>query len=137
MPLPRNKLLALVLPPAILAAGAGAFLAEKRYEHWETIKKAEALTGGNSNRGKQLFSRYGCGGCHSVKGLPQANGLVGPPLDGVASRAILGGRLDNSPENMQKWIVDPQAISPGTAMPRLGVAPEDSRDIAAFLYTRT
>jgi cytochrome c1 len=38
---------------------------------------------------------------------------------------------------MMKWIVDPQAVSPGTAMPRLGVTPADSRDITAFLYTRT
>ena len=137
MPWPRNKLLAIFLPPAIAAAGALLLLADQRYEHWDTIRKAEALTGGNSDRGKHLFVRYGCGGCHAIRGLPQSSGLVGPPLDGVALRAIIGGRLANKPDNMERWIVDPQAVSPGTAMPRLGVTPEDSRDIAAFLYTRT
>ncbi|MFL6844042.1 MAG: c-type cytochrome [Allosphingosinicella sp.] len=125
------------LPAAAVAVGALLVLADMRYEHWDVIKRAEALTGGNSNRGKHLFVQYGCGGCHAVKGVPGAAGLVGPPLDGVAVRSIIGGRLDNNPDNLERWIVDPQAVSPGTAMPRLGVTPGDSRDIAAFLYTRT
>lgn len=137
MALPRNKALALLLPPALLVAGALALLADRRYEHWDTIKRAEALTGGNSERGQAAFLKYGCGGCHAVRGQPQASGLVGPPLDGIGARAIIAGRLENKPENLRRWIMDPQAVSPGTAMPRLGVTPEDSRDIAAFLYTRT
>jgi cytochrome c len=137
MPLPRNKAIALFLTPALAVVGGLALLADQRYEHWDVIKRAEALTDGNSNRGKAAFRKYGCGGCHAVQGLPQASGLVGPPLDGIASRGIIAGRLENKPENLERWIVDPQAVSPGTAMPRLGVTAEDSRDIAAFLYTRT
>jgi cytochrome c len=137
MPLPRNKALALFLPPVVILVAALGLLADQRYEHWDVIKKAEALTDGNSNRGKAAFQKYGCGGCHAVKGLPQASGLVGPPLDGIAVRGIIAGRLENKPENLERWIMDPQAVSPGTAMPRLGVTAEDSRDLAAFLYTRT
>jgi len=37
---------------------------------------------------------------------------------------------------MEHWIQDPQHVSPGTAMPNLGVGKEDARDITAFLYTR-
>ncbi|MFL6785059.1 MAG: cytochrome c class I, partial [Sphingomicrobium sp.] len=58
------------------------------------------------------------------------------PLDGVAMRVIIGGRLANKPENMEKWIRDPQQISPGTAMPDLRVGENDARDITAFLYSR-
>jgi len=137
MSLPRNKAIALLLPPALLVAGGLGLFADRRYEHWDVIKRAETLTGGNSERGQQAFQRYGCGGCHSVRGQPQASGLVGPPLDGIGARALIAGRLENKPENLRRWIMDPQAVSPGTAMPRLGVTPEDSRDIAAFLYTRT
>ncbi|WP_225421206.1 c-type cytochrome [Sphingomonas parva] len=118
------------------AAGAGRY-AEVTHEKEELVRKAAAMTGGDVQRGEAAFSRYGCGGCHAVKGVPQASGTVGPPLDGVAVRAIIGGRLENKPANLQRWIVDPQSVSPGTAMPRLGVTPADARDISAFLYTRT
>jgi cytochrome c2 len=137
MPLPRNKAIVLFLPPALVVAGGLGLFADMRYEHWDVIKRAEALTGGNSERGQAAFQKYGCGGCHAVKGQSGASGLVGPPLDGVGARAIIAGRLENKPENLERWIMDPQAVSPGTAMPRLGVTAEDSRDIAAFLYTRT
>ena len=44
--------------------------------------------------------------------------------------------LRQHPANMQKWIRDPQQVSPGTAMPDLNVGAGDARDITAFLYTR-
>ena len=124
---------------AVLAlAGAGGAALEYRADQQDLRAKAEAMTGGSVARGKSAFHTYGCGGCHSVGGgVPQAQGLVGPVLDGIASRAIVGGKLANEPENLRRWIEDPQAVTPGTAMPDLGVSPGDSRDIAAFLYTRT
>jgi cytochrome c1 len=60
---------------------------------------------------------------------------VGPPLDRVGTRQYLGGVILNSPENMVQWLRAPQAISPQTAMPDLGVTERDARDIAAYLYT--
>jgi cytochrome c1 len=36
---------------------------------------------------------------------------------------------------MTKWLQNPQAMDPNNAMPNLGVTPDDSRDIAAFLFT--
>jgi cytochrome c2 len=98
---------------------------------------AEAITGGDSLRGEAMFIQYGCGSCHAVKNVRTATGLVGPPLDGVAKRVIIAGRFANDPDNMQRWIRDPQQMSPGTAMPDLNVGEEDARDITAFLYTRT
>jgi cytochrome c1 len=67
--------------------------------------------------------------------VPQAQGKVGPPLANVGSRGIIGGRLENKPDNLRRWIEHPQAVSPGTTMPDLGVTPADARDISAFLYT--
>lgn len=45
------------------------------------------------------------------------------------------GVLANTPENLVAWIVNPQAVDSLTAMPRLGVTPEQARHIAAYLYT--
>lgn len=138
MPSQRNKPVIITgIVAAVVAAGIVAKLADDRYEESDLRRKAEAMTGGSVERGQLAFAKYGCGGCHMMSGMPQANGSVGPPLEGVGARAIIGGRLENKPENMEQWIEDPQKVSPGTAMPNLGVTPGDARDIAALLYTRT
>ena len=90
---------------------------------------------GNPSRGAALISWYGCGACHSVPGVPGANALVGPPLDHFAQRGYVAGVLRNTPDNLIRWIRDPQKIVPGNAMPALGIDQRDARDIAAYLYT--
>jgi cytochrome c2 len=91
---------------------------------------------GDASRGEALFIQYGCGSCHALRGVRTATGMVGPPLDGIAIRAIIGGHIANKPANMERWIRDPQHVAPGTAMPDLNVGEADARDITAFLYTR-
>ena len=90
---------------------------------------------GDPSRGAALISWYGCGACHSVPGVPGANALVGPPLDHFAQRGYVAGMLRNTPDNLIRWIRDPQKIVPGNAMPALGIDERDARDIAAYLYT--
>lgn len=34
-----------------------------------------------------------------------------------------------------QWVMNPQAVEPGTAMPDLGVSEPEARHIAAYLYT--
>ena len=119
--------------PTIAIAGV---VADAYDERSDIRAHAAAITGGDPRRGEAMFIQYGCGGCHGVKHVRQATGMVGPPLGRVALRGILAGRLENTPGNMQRWIRDPQTISPGTAMPDLNVGETDARDITAFLYTR-
>lgn len=109
----------------------------KYIEQRERMRMHAAVeVGGNPRRGEAMFIQYGCGSCHALKDVRTATGMVGPPLDGVALRVIIGGHLANNPENMQRWIRNPQQVSPGTAMPDLRVGEADARDITAFLYTR-
>jgi cytochrome c2 len=137
MPLPRSKkIVGAVAAVALVGAGAASF-AEYRADQRDLRDRAEAMSGGNVERGKQAFADYGCGGCHSASGVPQAQGKVGPPLTGIAGRAVVGGKLENRPANLRRWIENPQGVTPGTAMPDLNVTPADSRDLAAFLYTQT
>jgi len=81
------------------------------------------------------IAAMGCGACHHIPGIPGANGMVGPPLDNVAQRGILAGELANSPENMVRWIRDPQSVEPATAMPNLHIGEQSARDIVAYLYS--
>ena len=121
---------------AILVIAAMAFIVWQ-YAHRADLRgRASAQTHGDPRRGAALFIQYGCGSCHSLAAVRTAVGNVGPPLDGIATRVFVAGKLANNPENMERWIRDPQHVSPGTAMPNLGVGEQDARDITAFLYTR-
>jgi cytochrome c2 len=101
----------------------------------EDERKAAAMTGGTPAHGKELIRTYGCVSCHTIPGIDGARGQVGPSLAGIAARNYLAGKLPNQPANMIKWIRQPQEVSPGTAMPELGVTEQDGKDIAAYLYT--
>ena len=133
---PRSKVAAYTLP-ALGILIAVAAVAEHLKEEQDRRTRAELITEGSVDRGRLAFTAYGCGGCHSLTGVPGARGLVGPTLDGIGSRVMLGGRVENTPQNLMRWIADPQGVSPGTAMPNLGVTPRDQRDIAALLYDRS
>jgi cytochrome c len=91
--------------------------------------------GADPARGKALIRQAGCGSCHGIPGIASAHGEVGPPLDELARRAYLAGVLPNNFENLVLWIVQPQSIAPGSAMPDLGLDEARAEDIAAYLYT--
>lgn len=90
---------------------------------------------GDADRGRQTILEYGCGSCHIIPDIPGANATVGPPLTYWADRVYIAGTLPNRPENLVQWLMDPQAIEPGTAMPDLLVTEQDARDMSAYLYT--
>jgi len=89
---------------------------------------------GDPERGRLLLRQYGCGSCHAIPGVGAANGNVGPPLDGIATRVYLAGRLPNTPANMARWIRAPQEIDPRTAMPDMQVSVTHVQDMVAYLY---
>jgi cytochrome c len=121
----------------LLVSGAAAgVIYEAVHERSQMRVHAAAATGGDPSRGEAMFIQYGCGSCHGVKHVRKASGAVGPSLDGLPVRAVIAGKLANSPGNLEAWIRDPQRVSPGTAMPDLNVGERDARDITAFLYTR-
>ncbi|WP_333794292.1 c-type cytochrome [Hyphomicrobium sp.] len=84
---------------------------------------------------KSLMTKFGCGACHSIPGVADADGRVGPPLDGVADRIYLAGTLPNTPENMQRWLRDPQAVVAGNVMPNVGATAEEAQAMASYLAT--
>lgn len=101
----------------------------------EPTEPVVTIPGANPERGRVAVREYGCVACHAIPGVRGANGVVGPPLDGIANRVYIAGALPNTPENMMRWIQNPPGIDPRTAMPITGVTRSDVRDIASFLYT--
>ncbi|MGE5501912.1 MAG: c-type cytochrome [Ignavibacteriales bacterium] len=127
---------AVVVVLALLVWGAYGIAREVVQQRHETAIQAHRLTGGDPDRGEAAIGKYGCGACHEIPGIPGARGRVGPPLKGVGGRIMLAGRLNNTPPNMMLWIQHPQLVEPGTDMPELGMSDRETRDIAAYLYTR-
>ena len=95
----------------------------------------EVPTGGVASRGVEVIHMKGCGGCHTIPGINDAHGLVGPPLFFFARRTYIAGEVANKPDNLVHWVMNPQSIEPHTAMPNLGLTEQQARDVAAYLYT--
>lgn len=99
------------------------------------LREARAAQPGDAGRGRIAMQEHGCTACHVIPGVAGSDVHVGPPLAGFARRTLIAGRVPNTDEQLQRWIVDPQAIEPGTAMPALGVGAQAARDMAAYLRT--
>jgi len=119
-----------LLVPVIAAAAA---LAGCRGGRTDVVPRT--MTGGDPQRGAEIVRASGCGACHTIPSMDEAQGEVGPPLAGFARRTYIGGELTNTPAHLVDWVVDPPAIEPRTAMPTLGIDRAQARDVAAFLYT--
>jgi putative membrane protein len=123
-----GKRVAAALLPLLLIATSSC----GRMPHEQEVRRA---TGGDPYRGRDRIRQYGCDSCHTIPGVLTADSLVGPPLTQIARRVYLAGHIENTPENMIRWIQHPRLYDEKTAMPEMGVTPADSRDIVAYLYT--
>ena len=76
-----------------------------------------------------------CSSCHTIPGVAGAFGDMGPSLKGMATRKQIAAKLPNTPANMVRWLMHPQQVSPGTAMPELGLTQPQAKGIADYLAT--
>jgi cytochrome c oxidase subunit II len=91
-------------------------------------------TNGNLWAGQANFNVY-CGSCHAVRGT-DAGGSLGPDLSHLMQRqTIAAGVLSNTPDNLRKWIDDPQGIKPGNLMQKPEVSDAELNTIRAYLAT--
>ena len=100
-----------------------------------------AAAAGDPEAGKTLYVQ--CAACHS---LDPAQTSMGPPLKGLIGRKA-GGVEDYvysppmrrstviwSAETLDAFLVDPQAVVPGSKMPFAGLASDKDRaDLIAYL----
>jgi cytochrome c oxidase subunit 2 len=85
--------------------------------------------------GRHEFESQACVNCHAIAGT-SARGQFGPDLTHLASRkTIASGAADNTTENLERWIADPDQIKPGALMPSMHLTPDQVREITEYLNT--
>jgi len=85
--------------------------------------------------GRNAFFNTACVNCHAVGGTG-ADGRFGPDLTHLMSRETLGaGVIPNTPENLRKWVHDPQTIKEGCLMPDMQLTDQEADQIVAYLST--
>ena len=83
--------------------------------------------------GQKVFLHSACINCHAVAGTA-ATGRFGPDLTHLASRdTIASGAIKNTPEDLRKWIDDPDSMKPGCLMPAMHLNDHDLNAITAYL----
>jgi hypothetical protein len=110
---------------------AGCDLSETAsYEH-------KAVENSHPARGRALTARGVHGGttCRAIPGMRGVQGIVDPPLHGLARRSFIAGQLPNVPGVLIAFLENPPVLVPDTGMPNVGLTPEEARHIAAYLNT--
>lgn len=122
-------------PPAAVPTKAAAPVTAPTTAAQGTASTKPAA-GGDPQAVQQAIAKYGCGACHVIPGVQGANGTNGPSLAGFSKLDVIAKTtVPNTPENDVKWIMDPQSIKPGTAMPNKSVNQTDAQTITAYLRT--
>jgi mono/diheme cytochrome c family protein len=80
-----------------------------------------------------MFRQYACDNCHIIRDMVGPKTHIGPSLESWHERKYIAGILPNTHENLVRWIVAPQSISPHTMMPDLEVIEPHAEQMARYL----
>jgi cytochrome c oxidase subunit 2 len=106
-----------------------------QYSAWVRNQQLPARqpTGADAVAGGQLIQTIACGGCHTIRGTP-LKGTFGPDLTHFGSRGgIAAYTLVNTPQNLLRWIQDPQAVKPECTMPQIPLPLQEQQQLVAYL----
>ncbi len=93
------------------------------FDNWLQAQSVDAVEPVEplAKQGHDLFisREASCFACHTISGSRRAQGQVGPNLTHFASRQHFAGSiLENTQDNLRKWLQDPQSVKPGNLMAR-------------------
>jgi cytochrome c oxidase subunit II len=94
---------------------------------------ARKPTGTEAVAGAQVIATMACGGCHTIRGTSLA-GEKAPDLTHFGGRTSLAAvTLPNTPENLTRWLTNPQAVKPESLMPRISMPADRIAQLVAYL----
>ena len=89
------------------------------------IVNEPAVTSPSVLAGRDIFSRHGCEACHSIHGK---GGKIGPDLTQVGTRRP-------EAEWHYKHFRNPQAVVPGSIMPKLELSDKELRELTDYMLS--
>ena len=105
------------------------------FERWLANEAKPAVEDPAVAAGKRAFLAQSCVNCHAVRGTP-AVGTYAPDLTHLMTRKTLAsGMVPNSPEELRRWLADPQQVKPGCLMPSFKLSDHDLDLITGYLRT--
>jgi len=105
----------------------------KDFLAWVEAQRKPANGDPRVAEGKLTFESLSCVNCHTVRGTT-ANGVFGPDLTHLMSRQTLAaGVVLNTPENLRRWVDDPQALKPGCFMPSMKLTNQQLTQVVSYL----
>jgi cytochrome c oxidase subunit 2 len=108
----------------------------EEFGRWLENERREAKDAeGEAQAGKKVFLSQSCINCHRVRGTP-AKGTYAPDLTHLMSRRTLAsGMVPNNPENLRRWLEDPQKIKPGCLMPAFALTDRERELLLRYLLS--
>jgi cytochrome c oxidase subunit 2 len=105
------------------------------FDRWIQQQSQPAAESEPASQGQRVFQETACVNCHTIAGTA-ANGRFGPDLTHLMSRdTIASGAVSNTPENLRRWIRDPNAMKPGCLMPAMGLSDPQIDAVTAYMET--
>ncbi len=105
------------------------------FDKWAAEQQQPQPTPTEVSPGQKRFQMAGCWACHTVRGT-RFNGKLGPDLTHLMSRREIGsGVLDNTPDHLKAWVVNPQQAKEGCLMPKSTVSGTNLDDLISYLET--
>lgn len=106
------------------------------FTEWFANQRRPAVTptGEPAVAGQTTITKLPCVGCHTIRGNDAMRGVTGPDLTHVASRSSLAAlTIDNTPDEMRRWLRDPQKVKPANLMPAVPLTPRQLDELVAYL----
>jgi len=105
------------------------------FERWLANEAKPAVEDPSAAAGKKAFLAQSCVNCHAVRGTA-ARGTYAPDLTHVMSRQTLAsGIVPNTPDELRRWLADPQQVKFGCLMPAFQLSDQDLDLIVSYLRT--
>jgi len=103
------------------------------FDRWIEQQSRPAAESDDVSEGRRVFESTACVNCHTVAGTI-AKGKFGPDLTHLMSRDTIGaGAAENTPQNLRRWIQNPNAFKPSCLMPAMGLSSSQLDAITTYM----
>jgi cytochrome c oxidase subunit II len=106
-----------------------------QFKNWVAEQQTFESSNASALKGRRVFESTGCINCHTLRGTV-ADGSFGPDLTHLMRRDTLAaGIIPNTPENLRRWIEDPDSMKQGSLMPAMKLTGAEMDALVTYLET--